>query len=48
MQPGDTVVSFAHTDIGYEGRAVIRGLNLTIGAGEVVGVLGPNGSGESR
>jgi zinc transport system ATP-binding protein len=34
-------------DIGYEGRAVVRGLDLVIPPGEVLGVLGANGSGKS-
>ena len=41
------VVRFRDADIGYDGRPVIAGLDLSIWAGEVVGVLGPNGSGKS-
>jgi zinc transport system ATP-binding protein len=41
------VVEFRGCDIGYEGRAVISGLDLSIAAGEVLGVLGANGSGKS-
>jgi iron complex transport system ATP-binding protein len=32
---------------GYPGRAVGRGLNLAVGAGEVLCVLGPNGGGKT-
>jgi iron complex transport system ATP-binding protein len=32
---------------GYPGRAVGRGLDLALGAGEVLGVLGPNGGGKT-
>lgn len=31
----------------YRGRAVVDGLNLTVGEGEVFGFLGPNGAGKS-
>ena len=40
-------VELVGCDIGYEGRAVVHGLDLTIGTGEVVGILGSNGSGKS-
>lgn len=45
--PDDPVVELRHADIGYDGRAVVHGLDLTVRAGEVVGILGSNGSGKS-
>ena len=30
---------------GYRGRAVLDGLSLDVAAGEMVGILGPNGAG---
>ena len=32
---------------GYQGNAVVRDLNLTVGRGEVVALLGPNGAGKT-
>ena len=31
----------------YGGRAVVNGVNITAGAGEIVGLLGPNGAGKT-
>src|ERR1035437_10591338 len=31
----------------YKGRQVVRGVNLKISRGEVVGLLGPNGAGKT-
>ncbi len=41
------IVEFRGCDIGYEGRPVVHGLDLRIAAGEVLGILGSNGSGKS-
>ncbi len=45
--PPEPIAEFRACDIGYEGHAVLHGLDLTISAGEVLGVLGANGSGKS-
>src|SRR6186997_2614301 len=31
----------------YNGRTVVRGINLDVSSGEVVGLLGPNGAGKT-
>jgi lipopolysaccharide export system ATP-binding protein len=31
----------------YSGRAVVRGINLELASGEIVGLLGPNGAGKT-
>ena len=41
------VVKAAHTSLGYEGKAVLHGLEFEIPAGSRVGILGPNGGGKT-
>ena len=31
----------------YSGRTVVRGVNLDVASGEIVGLLGPNGAGKT-
>ncbi|MDQ2659419.1 MAG: ATP-binding cassette domain-containing protein, partial [Verrucomicrobiota bacterium] len=31
----------------YDGRAVVNGVNIHVGKGEIVGLLGPNGAGKT-
>jgi manganese/iron transport system ATP-binding protein/manganese/zinc/iron transport system ATP- binding protein len=43
----EPVVRAAHATLGYEGKAVVRGLEFQIPAGSRVGILGPNGGGKT-
>jgi len=42
-----TAVRAAGLSAGYDGRAALTGITFEAGAGEVVGVLGPNGGGKT-
>ncbi|MBI5852851.1 MAG: ABC-F family ATP-binding cassette domain-containing protein [Planctomycetes bacterium] len=44
---GDRVVRLRGVHKAFEGRDVLRGLDLEIGSGERVGVVGPNGAGKT-
>jgi branched-chain amino acid transport system ATP-binding protein len=43
----DTLLSIEALDAGYEGATVLRRLDLTVGTGEVVALLGANGAGKT-
>ena len=43
-----TVLQIQGFDGGYSGMAVVRGLDLTVNAGEIVALLGSNGAGEDN
>ncbi|MEO6988499.1 MAG: ATP-binding cassette domain-containing protein, partial [Aquihabitans sp.] len=47
VSAGEPVIELRGVDVGYDGHAVIADMDLTITAGEAVGILGPNGSGKS-
>jgi len=40
-------ISLQSVTAGYDGRAVVHEVSLAVGAGEVVGLIGPNGSGKT-
>jgi zinc transport system ATP-binding protein len=47
VTPAATVLACRDLDFGYEGRPVLKGVNLAIPAGDFVSVVGPNGSGKT-
>jgi branched-chain amino acid transport system ATP-binding protein len=43
----DAVLAIESVDAGYEGATVLRSLDLTVGQGEVIALLGANGAGKT-
>jgi iron complex transport system ATP-binding protein len=43
----EVLLAYAGADVGYAGKAVVSGTDLTVRAGEIVGLVGPNGAGKS-
>ena len=43
----EPLISLANTTVGYEGNAVLHGINMTIHRGDFMGIVGPSGSGKT-
>jgi zinc/manganese transport system ATP-binding protein len=44
---GDALVRFEHVSCGYDGAPVLHDVDLTIGRGAFVGIVGPSGAGKT-
>ncbi len=44
---GDAALRYAGVSVGYHGRAVLTGVELTLPAGQRLALVGPNGAGKS-
>ncbi len=45
--PGETVLDARGVTMRFGGLTAVRGVDLTVGAGEIVGLIGPNGAGKT-
>ncbi|GAA2727623.1 ABC transporter ATP-binding protein [Streptomyces nogalater] len=45
--PGETVLDARGVTMRFGGLTAVRGVDLTVGSGEIVGLIGPNGAGKT-
>ncbi len=43
----ETIIEMKDLTMDYGGKEVLRGINLKVGKGEIIGYIGPNGAGKS-
>ena len=47
MSGRETLLRYARATVGYAGEAIVSDAELSVAAGEIVGLVGPNGAGKS-
>jgi len=47
LRPNNRMLIIKNLHAGVEGKQILKGINLTVGKGEVHAIMGPNGSGKS-
>ncbi len=45
-KPNDVVVSIRNLKMSYGSKEVLKGINLDVNKGEIIGYIGPNGAGK--